>query len=114
MSWTASVASVGADAAGRSLATVELGAPGRFPGPGWFEDVDPYAAEALATSGGAPNFTAALIGGLPYRLAALPEGNGTRLQLDVSGSAVAPGDAMCLLCDEHTLYDLSEVGGWAG
>lgn len=119
MNWEAKVAKVSRKG-NRSVATVELAAPGRYPSPGWWQNVEAYQNTSLVA--GQPPATV-VIAKQTFRLAAVPSGDGTRLEVDVSHAKprVKAGDPVCLLCSAHTLQDMSQVSvsilegvGWPG
>jgi alanine racemase len=54
------------------------------------------------------------INGHRFRLARIPT-DATQILVDVTnakGKAVAVGDKVCLLCDDHPVGDLAEVSFW--
>ena len=101
MSWTASVASVAVDAAWRSVATVQLAAPARYPAPGWWSDIEAYGNDTAPT---VPGFTAALVNGQPFKLAAVPAG------VWVGGRVAGPGRRLPCALQEHR--SCSASGTW--
>lgn len=110
MTWNATVAKV-ETVGGRSIATVTLPADGtRFPAPSWWHGIKAFSADSLDNKTGDPAATV-FIGQQSFRLAEIPGEGGRSLQVDVTDAKapVAADDTVCLLCDQNTLYSMSQA-----